>query len=319
MLNVSLRQLETFVAVAATRSFRLAAERLCRSQSAVSEQIQQLEAALEVKLFRRTTRQVQLTPCGERLQPRVEAALRELDAGIEEVRYAADLKTSRLAIACSPSLACTTVPHVIAAFRREHPAVAVQLREGFGETILEQLRSRASDFGIGPAMTFGREFRFERLLRDEFCALSSLELAPPGREEISLTELSRWPTLVMPRESAMRPQLEAAFAALGLALRPGYEVLNAQTILGMAAAGLGVGVLPRLMVPAEGFPGLRTLTIVQPALWREIGVITLANEDLSRPAQLFIALLKSMMGAAPALSGRRGRPAMRTSAEQDSR
>ena len=86
---VELRQLRYFVAVAEELHFGRAAERLHMSQSPLSRAIRELERDLGVVLFRRTTRQVELTPAGAALLERARRALAEVDLAIEDARRAA--------------------------------------------------------------------------------------------------------------------------------------------------------------------------------------------------------------------------------------
>ena len=81
--------LQSFVAVADAGSFRGAAEKLNRSQSAVSTQVMQLEGQIGLILFERTTRRTKLTPDGEKLLVHMRRALNEIETGLSELRQAA--------------------------------------------------------------------------------------------------------------------------------------------------------------------------------------------------------------------------------------
>ncbi|MGX0905091.1 DNA-binding transcriptional LysR family regulator [Roseovarius sp. MBR-79] len=111
------KALECFLAVAELGSFKLAAGRLNRSQSAVNVQIRQPEDQLGLPLFHRTTRMVRLTRQGEQLLSYVQRALREIDTGLNEIRKAASADTGELAIAA-------VLPHLLRDYKVEHPNVS---------------------------------------------------------------------------------------------------------------------------------------------------------------------------------------------------
>jgi len=91
-MNVTLRQLRAFLAVARTGSFTLAAESLYISQSALSGLVKELEQSMGVRLIDRSTRRVHLTEAGERLSPMLETVLHDLD---EVLHRAVDDSTSQ--------------------------------------------------------------------------------------------------------------------------------------------------------------------------------------------------------------------------------
>jgi DNA-binding transcriptional LysR family regulator len=99
VVDLDVRLLRAFVAVADELSFSRAAERLELAQQGLSAQVRQLEARLGARVFTRTTRRVALTPAGEALLPHAHAALEAIEAGIEAVREVDALAMSELAVA----------------------------------------------------------------------------------------------------------------------------------------------------------------------------------------------------------------------------
>jgi DNA-binding transcriptional LysR family regulator len=92
-MNVSLHQLKVFIAVARERSFTRAAHEFDLTQSAVSRCVRELEEALDLKLFDRTTRQVELTTAGASLERRIARLLDEIDLTLHEERVTHDAHT----------------------------------------------------------------------------------------------------------------------------------------------------------------------------------------------------------------------------------
>src|SRR6202046_3753483 len=147
--QVNLKLLHMFVAVAENRSFRMAAEQLNRSQSAVSMQIKQLEEQVGLAIFHRTTRRVELTSEGERLLAHARRALDEWDNGLRQIRDVVDIQRGTLSIGCVPTVAATILPRALNVFQKAYPGININLRELAAHDLLDSVRRREIDFGIG--------------------------------------------------------------------------------------------------------------------------------------------------------------------------
>ena len=132
MLGITIKQLETFVAVAETGGFRRAAERLNLSQSAVTAHVQALEDQLGVPLFHRTTRSVRLTEAGESLLGQAGRTLAGLEETVRRFRDEAAVRRGRVTLATAPSFAGSLLPGILADFHHRFPHVAVQVVEAAG-------------------------------------------------------------------------------------------------------------------------------------------------------------------------------------------
>ena len=110
----------------------------------------------------------------------------------------------------------------------------------------------------------------------------------------------RVPTLIAAGSSALYDVLEDAQRAAGVRLNYKYEVHQVQTEISMAAAGLGVAILPRIALPAHPDPRLRAVPIIDPPLSRELCVITLRGQSLPPVAAHFVQLLEKMFASADA-------------------
>src|SRR3954468_17118190 len=110
MIYPSLPKLRTFAAVAQNASFRKASEQLNLSQPALSAHIRDLEEALGLPLFHRTTRMVRLTADGERFLVRALRALDEIESGLLELRDQVELQRGRVIVVCVPMIACHVLP-----------------------------------------------------------------------------------------------------------------------------------------------------------------------------------------------------------------
>lgn len=285
MRPVNLKHLHMFVAVAENRNFRMAAEQLNRSQSAVSMQIKQLEEQVGVALFHRTTRRVELTSEGERLLVHARRALNEWDDGLRQIREVVDIQRGTLSIGCVPTVAATILPKALFAFRAAYPGINVNLRELATHDLLESIRRREIDFGIGPAIEDPAEFQFESLFSEPIFALTSKNYQLPKRRAIDLAELCAFPVLLNSKSAELRKVLDRALLARGLNMEIKFEVLHTHTLIALVVAGMGVGILPRIALPKFTSSKMKALPIVNPTLVRSVSIISLRGQSFSPAAR----------------------------------
>ncbi len=289
--GVNLKLLQTFMFVAEHSSFREAADRTHRSQSAVSNQIRELEAQLGVPLFHRTTRRVRLTREGEQLFASAQRAMYEMSLGIRQLYEAAEVRRGRVWLACSPSVAANQLGQILRAFEKELPAVRVTVSELTSRDMFESVRRSEVDFGIGP-IDKDTDLSFEALARDEFFALAPKALVDRSKTSITLQALSRIPVLLPNPDSATRRLLDDAFRAAGLTFDAKYQFMQAQTAVAMAEAGIGVAILPTSILAPLRLSATRILRIARPGIVRHIGVVTRRGQILSPAATRFVEIVR---------------------------
>jgi DNA-binding transcriptional LysR family regulator len=127
-MNIELRHLRYFVAVAEDESFTAAARRVHVAQQVLSSQIRQLEDALGVQLLERTSRGVALTPAGAAFLESAHATLAVLDRGVTAARNAARAISGELSVGLNVAAGGELPTTALAAFERAHPQVEVRLR-----------------------------------------------------------------------------------------------------------------------------------------------------------------------------------------------
>jgi DNA-binding transcriptional LysR family regulator len=295
--RVNLKLIQTFLLVAETASFRRAAEQTHRSQSAVSTQIRQLEEQLGLILFQRTTRRVTLTSAGQHFLEAGRRAIHEVENGLRRIREEADIRSGRIALSCSSTVASTRLPETLAAFEKDYPSITVHVREMTSTPIFEAIRQGDTDFGIGPWVALP-EFDFDPLFEDPLYAVVPQAMHPGRRTTIDLETLAELPLLLLDSASALRTLLEETMHQRGLTLRTRYQFSQPATLFAMAAAGLGVAILPELVLPQQASPAVRVLRIA-PTLQRRISIITLRGHVLSPAAARLAELCRSTMGRLP--------------------
>lgn len=294
--RLNLRLLQTFMLVAEHSSFREAAEQTLRSQSAVSSQVKQLETQLGITLLHRTTRSVRLTSEGAELFAGIKRAMHEVNLGLRKIQESVDMKRGRVALACSPTVAATRLPHILSVFEQDYPEVRVSLTELHSADIFNVVRQGDADFGIGPMLkAVGDDIHYEPILDDPLMALVPRAFLANARKTISLQDLVAMPLLLHSTGTAMRQLLEDALQARQLKLESKYQCMQMQTLVAMAGAGLGAAILPRSVLSGAQVREAQALRIVEPTMSRQVAIITVRGRELSPAAARLAQLVRELI------------------------
>lgn len=292
-MTINFKLLSVFLSVAENASFRKAADQTHRSMPAVSMQIKQLEEQVGVALFQRTTRKVSLTDEGEKLLISARKALAELENGLSQIQHSINLQQGRLSFACIPTVASTRLPLILTTFAKKYPGITVHVKELANHDLLDSVRRREVDFGIGPMPEEKGELDFAPIFVDEYCAMLPKDYQIQGRDGISLRELSKLPLLMLSNASLFRGHVDKALSVHGLEARSNYEFVHVNTLIAMAEAGLGVALLPRISIPRK--TPLKVVRVVKPALSRTISIATIRGHSLSPSASRLVDLFSQLI------------------------
>lgn len=275
-MNLTLRQLRIFEAVARHLSFTKASEELHLTQPAVSMQIKQLEQATGVPLFELVGKRVYLTEAGQELQRysrSITTLLAEAEQVFEEMK---GLRRGRLNITVA-STANYFVPRLWATFRKRHPEVSVSLDVTNREGLIRALAENEADLVIMGLPPEGMD-----LVAESFMPNPLVVIAPPSHplaaaKQVPLQRLQGETFLMREQGSGTRSLMERVFAEKGLAPATPIEMSSTEAIKQGVEAGLGLALLSvhtlemelalkRLVVlHVEGFPVLREWYIVHRA------------------------------------------------------
>jgi LysR family hydrogen peroxide-inducible transcriptional activator len=249
MIQMTLKQLRYFDAVARHGHFGRAAAACAISQPALSMQVKELEVALGAVLVERGARQVRLTKFGEETAQRVRAILRSVDELGDFARASRDRLAGRLRIGMIPTIAPYLLPAVIARLSRTHRELDVHIREALTSRLIEELTEGRLDTAIlalpvsEPALAeiplFTENFLLVRPAADA-------DAPVPGPEALREMKL-----LLLEEGHCFRDQ---ALAFCNIESTQPREVMDASslaTLVQMVGAGLGVTLIPEMAVTLE--------------------------------------------------------------------
>lgn len=239
------RSLECFLEIATIGSFRLAARRLGLSQPALTARIQRLEDELGFALFTRTAKGAALTQRGRLFLPHARQsvdALARTRAAVAPIRQGDE---GRLRLGYTPIAALSFAPPLIHAFRRAHPRVVLDLTEMTSEPIEVALAEEALDAGLlhPPVRTDG--LALQSLGSAGFLAVLPRHDPLAARDSLQLADLAERSFVMVSR--AIGPyvfdRIVSDCLAAGFHPRIVQEVQTSISVMGMVAAGMGIGVV----------------------------------------------------------------------------
>jgi DNA-binding transcriptional LysR family regulator len=272
---VELRHLRYFAAVAETRHFGQAAERLHMAQPPLSQAIRQLEAELGAELLTRTTRRVDLTRAGEAFYADTLRVLQSVDDSVRRVRRIAEGRVGVLRIAFTGTASYRHLPAIARIVKRELPGVALEISSDMLTPEQEKalLEGRIDVGVLRPPVRHGS-------VRCRTVAVEPLVLVVPGDSPLAdLPDLTvgdlRGEDFVLydAPGSVVNDAVVRTCMAAGFAPHRAHEAAGTGVLLALVAAGLGVGLVPESVtsVAPEGvvFRSLPDAESVQLALaWR---------------------------------------------------
>ncbi len=273
--------LRTMRAVAEAGSISGAARLLGTSQPAVSQQVRRLERRLGTAVLERAGRSVRLTEAGRVLARHGGAVTAAVDAASEEVAALTGLRTGRVRMVAFPSSSATLVPSALALLRERHPGVRVQLTEAEPPEALGELDTGRADVAV--------VFSYDG--KDSDDDLSGLAVRPLLRDRIWLALPAGHPAegradLRGLREETWiggcprcRGHLLDLCQAEGFVPEIAYATDDYMAVLGLVAAGMGVAILPELVLKSVSRPGVK-LTPLEPVSLRYVHAVT--TRDLTR-------------------------------------
>ncbi|MDD0813432.1 LysR family transcriptional regulator [Curvibacter sp. HBC28] len=295
-INWSTRELEVFLALGQTLSFRRTAEQVHLSQSAVSGVLTRLEETLQVRLFDRTTRSVQLTLAGQVFLEQAQLLCTQADEAVRAVRSVAELQVGQVTLAALPSLAATVVPLAMARLTERHPGIRLAVMDTLSGPAFDLVRSGQVDFALTAANPAYADLDYQPLASDGFVLLLPAQHAlAKGRRALAWSDVAELTHISMPLPTSVRQYADAALLQHRLRFAPRYEVEHLATINAMVAAGLGVAALPELAAAVAPLTGVVRRRLVEPDILRPIGLVTRRGRSLSPASAEMVALLREEM------------------------
>ena len=290
---MELYPLKVFLTVATEKSFSRAAEKLLRTQPAVSLAVQRLEADLNEKLIDRSAKELLLTDAGKIVLDyarRFENLRDDLDNALAELR---DNSAGRLIIGANESTTLYLLPH-IEQYRRTYPKVKIQVRRSLSSKIPTQLIDGDLELGIVSYDPEDDRLISDVIYTDHLCFVVSPEHRFAGREEVPITELGMETFIAHNVVSPYRATVIREFQRHKVPLNMDVEMPTVESIRKLVQRNEGVAFLPKMCVDQELRLGrLREVRVKELTMERKIRLVYPAKRALSHAARAFLELIKA--------------------------
>jgi len=244
---MELRHLRYFIAVAEELHFSKAAERLHIAQPPLSQQIQQLEAELGVKLFhRKTKRQVQLTEAGQVFLQEAYQLLVQLETAVAMTQRTGRGETGLLRIGFTSLVIYDLLPLILSQFREQFMEVELVLLELTTSQQEQALRDSLIHVGFAHPPLENDTLCYQCIHQETLVVALSSTHSLAQQEYICVRSLLSEPLIMFPRYLApgLYDRIMSLFPQVNLKPNITQEAIQMQTIIGLVSAGMGVAIIP---------------------------------------------------------------------------
>lgn len=291
---MDLFQLEVFLTVAREGSFSRAAEKLYRTQPAVSQAIRKLEREVGESLFDRSSRDGTLTDAGQLLQEYAQKLLNlrgEAHVALKELR---EMHKGKLAIAAN-EFTCLYLLPALAEFRRLYPMVKVTVLRSLASRIPAEVLKHGAELGV---ISFNPEeplLRSIAVYRDELVFVVNPHHPLARAKQVSIRQLGAESFVAHNVQSPYRAKVLEAFKRHKTPLNMDVELPTIEAIKRFVSQGSGVALVPGICVEAEVAAGeLMRVPVRELHIERKLRLVYRKNASLSHAARAFLTVAEAM-------------------------
>jgi DNA-binding transcriptional LysR family regulator len=330
-VDLQIVHLRTLQAIARHGSFSRAAQALNLTQPAVSMQVRHLERALGLPLLERVGKRAFPTRAGQLLLTHADRALRELEAGVEQVQGLRGVVAGRVRLGTSASISIYLLPPALRRFRTRYPDTEIVVVTGNAAEITRAIVANTLDVGIVSLPVRDRELAVTPFFRDELVAIAgAAEWAaptwppPPPRRSAALRQsrgaprppvkagarssgsgrrwpktidaptLAGYPLILFEAGATLRRVIDGWFHRAGVAPRSPMELGNTEAIKKLVEAGLGLSVTSWFSVKSEVRVRALTAMRLTPPLERQLGLVRRRDKPRTPALDAFVATLEDL-------------------------
>jgi LysR family transcriptional regulator, low CO2-responsive transcriptional regulator len=289
---MNLDQIRNFYEVAVHKSFTLAAEKLYRTQPAISTQVRILEEELGEKLFDRIGKRICLTQAGEILFPYAERLLNLHDEAKLAITELNTTPKGKILIGANEATCIYVLPQIFALFKKKYPEVQISIYRNFSKKVVDKISVNQLDFGIVTLPVANRDLNVLPIAEDELWLITSPSHPLASRTAINLNEVVPFP-IIFHKAGTTRERLMKHFGKLWEKLNISMELASIETIKKFVSIGMGISIVPKSYVQNESEEGtLRLIRIRNLKMIRKLGLIYRKNRYLSRASKAFLEVVE---------------------------
>lgn len=285
---MNLEQLRSFALVLELGSFSAAAQRLGLTQPAVSLQVKQLERSLSVRLVERVGRRVGPTSAGADLLAQIPHVASAVANAIAAATHHSAGVTGRVRLGTGGTTCLYLLPPVLRELRARYPLLNIVVSTGNTEDYIRRVEDNTVDVALVTLPVASRALAVTPILEDEFLAICRRESCD-WPASVTAEVLTSLPLVKFENGASTRGIVDDWLRAGGRVSVPVMEFDSVEAIKAMVAAGLGVGILPKMSVTGRGHHPDLELRPLSPRLCRTLALITRNDKPMSKGLQKLMA------------------------------
>ncbi|MBS4197141.1 LysR family transcriptional regulator [Lederbergia citri] len=290
---MELRDIKSFIEVANHRSFTKAAENTYISQPSLSKAVKKLEQELQVELFDRSSRDLQLTDAGKIVYKQGQLAFSSLNEMHNLLKELVDVAVGEIKFGIPPLIGTLFLPHIASTFKEKYPNVRLELVE-LGAKLIEQLVEEGKiDLGLIVLPVDESIFNIYPFFSDEFVLCIHREHPLAIRESVALHELKDEQFIIFSKNFTLHNFIINACKAAGFNPSISYKSSQWDLILELVASKLGITLLPKILFERQGNPTIKTIPLESPTLLWNLGLVTKKGAYHSFALRKFLGLFST--------------------------
>lgn len=295
---MNLQQIRYVVAVAETENFSKAADMLYITESTISKQIKKLEQELDMELFSRSTRKVELTEAGKAFVQQgqiIAGAYDELNRSMEQLYKS---KSRVLNVGMTPPVEALDLSRFAVNFNLDHSEVDIRLYTAQADQLRTELLEKRVDVAVVKLPREGllqfdeRTFQYRNLLTEKLLLVAPERKFIDKAGPICLSEAAGLPVICETEGSPMHQALKTYFEENGLPIDISLRTNYAESMFAAVEAGRGIAFATPSICRYYGDRYAFRCVCVEPALENSVCAIWLKEEKLSRPCRQFLEALE---------------------------
>ena len=286
-------QLETFLSIAEEKSFSRAAEKMLRTQPAISIAIKRLEEELGESLFDRSSKNGSLTEAGRILLSYAQRMINLRDEAKESVSELRGMFRGRLTIGANESTSLYLLPPLLMEYRKRHPKIKIEVFRAVSEKIPLEVSERNLDFGFLSYDPMHPNLQSLEIHRDELVLVVLPNHRLAKQKQVTVKDLAEEQFVAHNVKTPSRTKIFELFAQNQTPLNICLELATLETIKEFVLLEAGIAILPRLAVEAEIKSGkLAEVPVKGMKIEKTLRLVYRREASLSHAAKSFLEIVK---------------------------
>ena len=291
---MQIETLKIFCDLVESRSFSRAAVRNSITQSAVSQQVKNLETRFKTQLLRRDGKSVSPTPAGRLFYERSRTILESFDQMQHEIKTIGEDMVGSVRVATIYSVGLYEISLVVRSFLKQYPKVNLRVEYSKGPRVYEDCLQGVIDLGIVTYPETRKGIRVIPLPADQLILICAPDHPLAKRRQIDISQLNGENYIAFEKGLASQRALDQIFRECDIEVRTVMEFDNIETIKRSVEIGAGVSIVPLLSVQKEVQNGLLAqVGFIDKSFYRPLGIIVRTKTPVSPAARKFIELMQN--------------------------